>query len=382
MTDNSHNPLNILLIGEYSGLHNNLKQALQRLGHRVTLIADGDFFKNFPADLPLRRPGRSSFFESNKLLKVIYRTTQKVATYFWLTEIIRSISHYDVIQFINYRVFYSIFERRLIKEILTKHPCVILLGAGCDYDYKTYSRLLPYSPCATCVSYDQRWYARCKHGDTTARDIQNLFSTHAKAILPTAYDYSYTLLRDERARHVVRDIIPFPVPIDSYRQHEVGEHKKIVFFHPENREGFKGTHLIRRVFERLSSERDSNAAFIIRGKMSFPDYLNFTDTVDVLVDQIYSQTYGMAATIALAQGKIVLSGMEDRAREASPHLRACPVINIRPTEEDIYDAILSLITLPRADLRLIGQHSRTFAANVHDAIHVARQYENIYYECI
>ena len=57
--------MKILLIGEYSNLHNSLKQGLQKNGFEVTLLSTGDGFKNFDSDIPIK----SSLFE-NKFLKV------------------------------------------------------------------------------------------------------------------------------------------------------------------------------------------------------------------------------------------------------------------------------------------------------------------------
>jgi DNA-binding response OmpR family regulator len=39
--------MKILLVGEYSRLHNSLKEGLNELGHQVTIIATGDHFKNY-----------------------------------------------------------------------------------------------------------------------------------------------------------------------------------------------------------------------------------------------------------------------------------------------------------------------------------------------
>ena len=43
--------MKILLVGEFSRLHNSLKEGLLALGHDVTLVGTGDSFKNFPVDL-------------------------------------------------------------------------------------------------------------------------------------------------------------------------------------------------------------------------------------------------------------------------------------------------------------------------------------------
>ena len=55
--------MKILLIGEYSNLHNSLKQGLVNNGHNVVLLSNGDGFKNYEADILIK----SSFFEKKFL---------------------------------------------------------------------------------------------------------------------------------------------------------------------------------------------------------------------------------------------------------------------------------------------------------------------------
>ena len=45
--------MKILLIGEYSRLHNSLKEGLEKLGHTVTIIGFNDYFKDYPVDIKL-----------------------------------------------------------------------------------------------------------------------------------------------------------------------------------------------------------------------------------------------------------------------------------------------------------------------------------------
>ena len=65
--------MKILLIGEYSNLHNSLKQGLQKNGFEVTLLSTGDGFKNFDSDIPIK----SSVFE-NKFLKLIAKLIDRL----------------------------------------------------------------------------------------------------------------------------------------------------------------------------------------------------------------------------------------------------------------------------------------------------------------
>lgn len=46
--------MRILLVGEYSRLHNSLKEGLRELGHQVIIIGNGDGFKNYPVDYSTR----------------------------------------------------------------------------------------------------------------------------------------------------------------------------------------------------------------------------------------------------------------------------------------------------------------------------------------
>ena len=45
--------MKILLVGEYSRLHNSLKEGLNSLNLNVTIIGTGDNFKNFPVDFSI-----------------------------------------------------------------------------------------------------------------------------------------------------------------------------------------------------------------------------------------------------------------------------------------------------------------------------------------
>ena len=52
--------MKILLVGEFSGLHNHLKKGLMAIGHEVTLVNNGDAFKDFPTDISIK----AKFFKS------------------------------------------------------------------------------------------------------------------------------------------------------------------------------------------------------------------------------------------------------------------------------------------------------------------------------
>ena len=96
--------MKILLVGEYSRLHNTLKESFTSLGHEVTLIGDGDGFKNFPVDISIK-----AVFAHLPVLKWITQFFYKFLN-IDLTELergtrcllqLRRLKNYDVVQLIN-----------------------------------------------------------------------------------------------------------------------------------------------------------------------------------------------------------------------------------------------------------------------------------------
>ena len=63
--------MKILLIGEYSRLHNSLKEGLQVLGNEVTLLGFKDGFKDFPVDFPLVKKWDYGFLKKIKLPQIV-----------------------------------------------------------------------------------------------------------------------------------------------------------------------------------------------------------------------------------------------------------------------------------------------------------------------
>jgi len=115
--------MRILLVGEYSRLHNSLKEGLMTLGHTVTLIGNGDGFKNYPVDLSTKARWSESKL-GNIPRQIIFRLTN-----FDISKIEHGIRFYlhlnkckdfDVVQLINECPVQTLpfMERFLLKKIL------------------------------------------------------------------------------------------------------------------------------------------------------------------------------------------------------------------------------------------------------------------------
>ena len=97
--------MKILLVGEYSRLHNSLKKGLIELGHQVTIIGDGDSFKNYPVDISTRPTLVNYNWFIRKCKGAFYKLTSIDLQ--WVESSIRfhlqrkKLRDYDVVQFIN-----------------------------------------------------------------------------------------------------------------------------------------------------------------------------------------------------------------------------------------------------------------------------------------
>ncbi|MBR6370483.1 MAG: glycosyltransferase family 1 protein, partial [Bacteroidaceae bacterium] len=105
--------MKILLLGEYSNVHNTLALGLRALGQQVCVASDGDGWKNYPRDIDLSREnkGKGTF----------------------LFNLIKSLPHmkgYDVVQLIN-PMFLELKAEHIepIYRFLRRHNGKIVLGA-------------------------------------------------------------------------------------------------------------------------------------------------------------------------------------------------------------------------------------------------------------
>ena len=112
--------MKILLIGEYSNVHNTLAEGLRTLGHEVTVISNGDFWKDYPRDIDVeRKPGKLG----------------GICLMLKLWALLPRIVGYDVVQLIN-PIFFELRAERLFffYNYLRKHNKKLFLGAfGMDY---------------------------------------------------------------------------------------------------------------------------------------------------------------------------------------------------------------------------------------------------------
>lgn len=348
--------MKILLLGEFSSLHKNLQEGLVALGHEVTVASNGDGWKNISADIKLGVEG------SGVVSKVLRRVQ--------FLNFLNSIKGYDVVQIVNAEYFcQDLFPNELmLKRLKKRNGKVFLLGAGDDAFFWKYGKdKLKYGPFNDSLKYDFKSSTsmyECASKLAKNRTLVNLVD----GVIPIMYEYqaSYSHVSN------LRNVIPIPINTDEITRNNIGENKRLTIFHGLNREGFKGTHYVKKAFEILKPKYP-HIDFIIEGKMPLKEYLELMSKTDVIIDQVNSHSLGVNGLLAMAMGKVTLGGAEPESLKCFG-IDDSPVINIKPCVNDIVDKLERVIATSAQDLNDLGLKSREYVCSLHDYKTVAEKY--------
>jgi glycosyltransferase involved in cell wall biosynthesis len=170
--------------------------------------------------------------------------------------------------------------------------------------------------------------------------------------------------------------IPIPMNTEKIQYQDNQIKEKLVIFHGLNREGVKGTSLIKEAMERLQNNYPNEVECVIDGKMPLETYIEFLKRVNVVIDQAYSVSVGVNGVYNLAMGKVVVGGGESEFLQEY-NLESSPLIPIQPSVDDIYNQLESLVKR-KDELLEMGRASRKFAEYLHDYKKVAQQYVNVW----
>jgi hypothetical protein len=351
--------MKILLIGEYSSLHKNLKDGLIELGHQVTIAADTCGWMDIKPDIPF-----SSIFNGylGKIDSYIIKPLQALP----------QLHGYDVVQFMNPLILQPKtlpLIKYFFKNLIKNNGKSFLLAAGDDSYFATITNdNLRYSPWPDAIQYDgfspATWKSQC------IIDWNRELISLVDGVIPIMYEYEYGYKFSNISNLV--PIIPIPVNLKTIKYKENTIKDKILFFHGLNRYGFKGTKYIEEAFKIVQNKYPNDVNCRINGKMPLNQYLELLTQVNVALDQTSSYSYGVNAVYSLAMGHVVMSGSEPESM-AGFGVTKSPVINIKPSASQIVSQ-LELVLEHRNKINELGYASRKYAEELHDHIKVAKKY--------
>ena len=361
--------MKILLLGEYSNVHATLAEGLRQLGHRVTVVSNGDFWKNYPRDYSLvRRPGKlGGAMLSMKVLALLPK-----------------LRGYDVVQLIN-PMFVELKAERLLPlyRYLRRNNGKMVLGAfGMDWYWVN-----------TCIEKKPLRYSDFNLGDTlrTNKDalkerrdwlgtakgrLNQLIAEDCDGIVAGLYEY---LVCYKDAFPQKTQFIPFPIKAAPVGAAVPPCSDKLRLFIGINRERseYKGTDIMLRAAQCVQERHPDRVELRIAESVPFAQYVRMMDGSDAILDQLYSYTPAMNSLEAMSRGLICIGGGEEEGYRILGENELRPIVNVLPDYNSVVNALEQLVAHPER-IALLKWQSMEYIRRHHDYIKVARTYESFY----
>ncbi len=360
--------MKILLIGEYSNVHATLAEGLRALGHKVTVLSNGDFWKDYPRDINLVRiPGKwggiKYLMEACRLWPTLkgYDIVQLINPVFMELKAERIMPFYRWLRRQNGRMFLGCFgiDKPWVEEGLK--PETFLYSDFYANGERRHN------------AFTEEMEANWMHG---AKGILfDRIADDCDGIIAALYEnYVCCKPRYDGKLH----FIPFPINLDKTtpkEPHPEYEGIRIFIGIQRKRSIYKGTDIMLRALQRLERDYADRMEVVKAESVPFPIYQNLMNHSDVLVDQLYSYTPAMNGLLAMSKGLILVGGGEEVHYHLlqEPELR--PIINVSPTEDDVYEQIEKrLLKASSHELERLSAESVEYIRRHHNHVKVAQQY--------
>jgi len=380
--------MKILLIGEYSNVHNNLAQGLRSLGHHVVLANDGDHWKKFDKDINLSR----NIYKGSGIISRLRNLISLLCFLIRLLLALTKMRGFDIVQVIN-PIFLPLKAERhyAVYNYLRRHNKRMILGAmGDDYYYCYVNRnIKPMRYSDYNIGSDNHitdfgeWTYNDKV-ETPKADLCRYIAADCDAIIAGTYEYwlpySITSDCDNNGKCLCEKLHYIPFPFTSPGNSPLPKTElpiKIFIGISKGRSEFKGTDILLKAAKALKEEHPDKIELRIAEGVPFRQYQHMMDTSDIMLDQIYSYGPGMNALLALSKGIATVTGGEPEHYDIMNETECRPIINTEPTYESVYEKLEWLILHPE-ELDELKKQSRNYVIRNHNSKKVAQQYVRIY----
>ncbi len=364
--------MKILLLGEYSSLHWTLAQGLKLLGHNVTVASDGDGFKNYQRDIDLARKSSSVKDTVHTLYSVIRN--------------LKNFKGYDIVQIINpCFTQLNINVNQYLYRFLKKNNAKVFLGAFGDDSFWLKAclsdKVFKYSEFfidekENNISDNERlkglWL------NSKREELNKEIADSCDGIVACLYEYyaAYKIIPEyvEKLKYI-------PLPIDTngivYQKNIVSGKVKFFIGINKARSEFKGTDIMQKALHDVCRKYNDETEMIVAKSVPYKDYMKMMMDSHVVLDQLYSYSPAMNGLLSLTMGKVLVGGGEPEMYELLNEYINRPIVNVYPSEEDVYKKLEGLI-LNKSNISAISENGRNFVEEHHDYKKVAQQYLNFW----
>ena len=373
--------MKILLLGEYSNLHNSLKQALINMGHEVLLVSNGDGFKNYETDILIK-----SHLSDYLLFKLIARLFMRIfkinifeiEIYVRSKKIVNKLRGFDVVQLINENSFKTspLLEIKLLKQIFQNNNNIFLLSCGVDSVSVKHamSKKLKYSiltPLFEDASLKKKYEPILKYDKENYLALRKFVQKNIKGIISSDLDYHIPYLNKKK----YLGMIPNPINTQKIKYYGINKSKKISILHAINSSNKikKGNRFFEEALKIIDEKFKDKISIITTYDLPYIEHLENLKKCDILLDMVYAYDQGYNALEAMAMGKIVFTGAEEEWLKLYNIKEDTVVINAVPNSIRIVEKLVWLIENPKM-LKNISVNARKFIEKNHDFEKIATKY--------
>ena len=283
--------MRILLVGEFSRLHNSLKEGLVALGHEVHIIGTGDDFKKFPVDFSI-----SSKFSKFYAFRLLNKITKKIITLdleswergYRFKKILPQLKNYDVIQLINSDAIETQpnFQIKLYTKLFEQNTKKFLLVCGdetpiVDFHLKNKLRYSVMTPFLKNPDLRNYYNYTLKYNTAPYRKLFNFLLKECDAVFASDLDYKIPL--EKEGFHF--KMIPNPVNTDKITPVYFQKNSKIVIFHGKNKYSFvkKGSDLFEEALAVMGNKYGNKIEIISSDSLPYDQYILLQDRATIIL---------------------------------------------------------------------------------------------------
>lgn len=367
--------MRILLIGEYSNVHWTLAEGLRILGHEVTVLSNGDFWKDYQRDLSLvRKPTKMGGIQ---YLLHLYRLLPRLRGY-------------DVVQLIN-PMFLELKAKRLLPfyHYLRKHNGKVFLCAlGMDYYWVNMcSSVMPlrYSDfnIGHVLRTNEDAVKERKDWIGTEKEFLNKYiANDCDGIITGLYEYwaCYKPNFDQKTT-----FIPLPIKENLFYvgktvSNSCPQRIRVFIGVNKQRDAYKGTDIMLSAAQDIERKYPQYMELVKVESVPFHEYCKIMEGSDAILDQLYSYTPSMNSLLAMSKGIICIGGGESENYEILNEHTLQPILNVEPNYESVYSVLENFILHPK-DIQQMKIDSIAYISKHHDFVGVAQRYVDFYKCC-
>jgi len=350
--------MKVLLVGEASRVHRNLKIGLTKLGVECLHITQSDStsWREFDDSFAPAYAG------------VLGGIARNLAPYLKIARL----EKFDVINFTNtitavhgaYTKYYDIPLFRRKAALLSYY------ALGCDeIGLIRRNQDLPYRPCTTCLG----------SRDTLSRDCETFFNPRyekSKLITKKYFDFAAcSMVEYSHVEHIFgQNYARIQFPVDTSRiPFSPAEAKTVTnIIHTPTRRGFKGTETVVEAIDILKERRQDFKFELVEG-LSYEAYLEKMASADIVIDQIYSQSAGMNGLEMMAAGKIVLTGATSLGNAFHDFMSDSPAFDAPPDATLLADQISNVLDR-KPEFPDLAERGRAYIETNHSLVKVAERF--------